>query len=167
MKSILAGLFFLASVAVSAQEDARIDHHFGNLMGTWKLQTDKGVVYEKWERVNDTLLSGSSYMVKDGQQIPSEELRIVLRKGKFYYEPIALNQNNNERISFAQKAVTKTKEKPMGNEPHTLVTVVFGDPEHDYPKYIRYTITASSLKVRIGNDEELKEGIDYVFTKEK
>ena len=77
------------------------------LEGKW--QTESGDVYEKWQFVNDTMISGINYHFieveeekgeMEEQLIIDEVMHIISREKKFYYTIFALSQNQGKEVEF-------------------------------------------------------------------
>jgi len=58
-----------------SKEDVTIND-FNWLVGTWKRETRKGMLFESWKIVNDSLLSGFSYGVSGSDTTLLETLSI-------------------------------------------------------------------------------------------
>lgn len=107
------------------------------LIGTWENKTQKGSIYETWQKIDDTELSGKSYVLRGKDTIIFENIRIAERQGNLLYIPSVKNQNNGQPVSFTL------------NE-SSLNTFVFKNTEHDFPQVISYNkITPDSLLAEI------------------
>jgi hypothetical protein len=103
------------------------------MVGTWKINTGKGYVVEKWRAINDSTLSGKSFFVKAaGDSVVQESLELVLRKGQWTYISTVNGQNNNQPVSF--KIIFL-----RGSE------FICENPQHDYPQRIAYRRMKDSL----------------------
>lgn len=106
------------------------------LIGTWEQKTDKGPVYESWQRISNVELSGKSFMTKDKDTIILETIRLTQEQNGLYYIPTVKNQNTGLPVRFVLKSLS---DKQM----------VFENPRHDFPQIISYS--------RIGTDSLIAE----------
>ena len=111
---------------------------FNILKGKWKLDNDKFVLIEEWEKINDTTFTGLSYTLNGDKKNISEKLYLL--------------KLNHHIVYIAQP----------GNNSPTLFTLVssdssrfvFENKEHDFPqKIIYHFITDSILNASIEGDE--------------
>ncbi|MFL9483421.1 DUF6265 family protein [Chitinophagaceae bacterium LWZ2-11] len=96
------------------------------LIGTWENKTPKGSIYESWIKISKNEFSGKSYAMKEKDTIIFETIRLVQEDGSLFYIPTVKNQNDGLPIRFALKIVSDT-------------TLVFENPQHDFPQIISYT----------------------------
>lgn len=140
-------LFAVCSNAANAQSK-----EFGWLKGTWKLK-DKNV-YEAWTIASDgKSLEGISYRVTKNDTVITEQIKLVYKDGSFHYVPDVAG--DQPAIDFI---ITS----------HTSDSFVAENPEHDFPKLIRYKWTNINQRQLI---EAAIEGngkvIPYTFEKLK
>jgi|GEM_PF-3331111 len=122
-----------------------------NLAGnTYVEERDNLIIYEKWLRVSGSTLEGSSiYIDKESNDTTfKEELRIVEMLGEVYY--IACIGSNDNLVSFKLQGDDKNNDN--SNNSNNDQKYMFLNPEHDFPKYINYTIRNDSLIVVIGDN---------------
>ena len=105
------------------------------LEGTWRMQHDEYEMYEKWTKVNDSLLTAVSYRVDEKDTIREEEITLKFSNGKVTYSPRVFNQNNGEEIDFL-----------LGNISGR--SYCFLNPGHDFPQSICYNIV-SDMNVEV------------------
>lgn len=103
-----------------------------SLAGTWKMETAKAVLYESWEKLNDSTLKSRSYNVKDKDTVWLEEAELVKRGGRISYIPVVQEQNNNEPVVFI---LTKTEKN----------IYTFENAAHDFPQRIVYALPQNNL----------------------
>ncbi|HOY12444.1 MAG TPA: DUF6265 family protein [Saprospiraceae bacterium] len=96
------------------------------LIGTWENKTSRGSMYESWNKLNDSVLSGKSYIINEKDTIVFETIQIVQEENKLFYIPTVKNQNGNLPIRFAGKNITENQ-------------LIFENPDHDFPQIISYT----------------------------
>jgi hypothetical protein len=150
MKVMRIVLIILTCVALGPSLFAQ-QKEFGWLIGTWKLK-DKNS-FEHWTYdENQKVLRGISYRVKNTADTTiTEEIVIKYQSNSFYYIPdVAGGQGP---VEFK---VTK----------HDATTFVAENPEHDFPKIIRYKFVRK-------NNEDINEAsiegngktISYTFVR--
>ncbi|MBK8635198.1 MAG: hypothetical protein IPN72_17185 [Saprospiraceae bacterium] len=96
------------------------------LIGTWENKTSRGSMYESWNKLNDSVLSGKSYIINEKDTIVFETIQIVQEENRLFYIPTVKNQNNNLPVRFAGKNITENQ-------------LTFENPDHDFPQIISYT----------------------------
>jgi hypothetical protein len=103
---------------------------FSWLIGTWKV-TDKNM-FETWSRAGDhKSLNGTSYKVSASDTTVLEQTRIVFKQNSFYY--IADVSGNQAPVNFAITWFDG-------------VSFVAENPQHDFPKVIRYKLVRTEGK---------------------
>lgn len=118
-------------------------------LGTWKTAIKGRKIYEVWQRINDTVYAGRSFEVKGNDTIVQETMELRDIRYEIYYILTVKGQNQNKAISF--------KLTDLGHGPGT-----FENPEHDFPKVIRYKIiSADSLVVFISGKMNGKDDTIY------
>jgi len=95
------------------------------LLGTWEFNSDNGMQYENWEKTNDTLFTGKSYQLVEGDTIVFEKIKLQLIDSVLYYVALVQNQNDNKEVQF--RYLGKEEEK-----------YIFENKEHDFPQQIIY-----------------------------
>ena len=101
------------------------------LLGNWK--TIKGTsTYESWKAENDTLYTGTGYRLYGTDTIISEYLKLVKRGDRFIYSASVPDQNKGRTVSFWLVS-------------NTADSIVFENPNHDFPNRITY--------MKIGSDK--------------
>ena len=101
---------------------------FNWLQGSWQMQTRRGIIVEKWAVANDSSYAGESKMIRaDGTEIPLEKIELAFRNGNYYYIPTVKNQNGEQPVEFKITSLSETG-------------FVAENPQHDFPKRIRYTL---------------------------
>jgi len=106
------------------------------LIGTWN-DTIHGI-YEHWDKAGNQQLKGFSYEIRNGKKVISEYIEIDIKENKLVYTVSVINQNNEKPVSFVLST--------------TDSVYTFVNPDHDFPKYIRYSIISNNyLKATVGN----------------
>ena len=118
------------------------------LIGSWENNTPEGLLIEKWAPLNDSVLSGISYVTKGADTLFSETMKLELKGDKLLYIPTVKDQNNAMPVIFTSTSITNNE-------------MIFENPTHDYPKKIIYRqITPDSLVAEVSaivNGKEKKE----------
>lgn len=100
------------------------------LEGQW--QEAPGIGYrEVWKR-NRSGLKGAGYMHSGGTFSKTESLAIVIRDSTLVYQATVPDQNEGRTINFSISASSDS-------------TLVFINPDHDFPNVIAYRFLSDSL----------------------
>jgi hypothetical protein len=145
MKLPLLILFIFMAYASDAQAQSLDAYTW--LTGTWK---QKGNIFEKWVfNVDRTALAGTGFKIsKQGDTTVLEKIVIRFEKGDFYY--VADAAQNTAPVWF--KIVETTPQYFLAE-----------NPEHDFPKYIRYQrIGEKKLRATVGAGKQI---VTFNFTK--
>ena len=128
------------------------------IAGVWSMpvgdKPEDGFIIESWIKVNDTLYSGRSYKVIDGDSTLTETIQLILKGTDLFYIPTVQAQNNQQPVSFRL-----TRQEGM--------KFTFENPEHDFPTTIVYEFrNDSTLKASISGtiNSELKT-MDFEYTR--
>lgn len=115
------------------------------MLGNWESKTEEGILYERWNALNDSTYYGHAFAISlDGDTTFSENARVILRNGQIIY---SVTVNNAETTDF------------------TLVDIeeqaVFENINHDYPQRIIYkNISSDSLFARIEGTVDGKDNFE-------
>jgi hypothetical protein len=93
------------------------------VLGKWQVNDSNN--YEEWVKVNDGLLQGKGYKIRDNRTIVNETIEISLSGNEVFYIPTVMNQNAGVPVEF--KLVSKS-----------ATEIVFENKEHDFPQRIIY-----------------------------
>jgi hypothetical protein len=111
------------------------------LAGQWEGIHGSGVYHEEWEIVNETVMKGRAYLIKKGEIINNELLKIHCDETGLYYT--ADVSHNSAPVSFKMTS-------------SGINVNVFENPSHDFPQKITYEINENvSLKATV---EAVKDG---------
>ena len=130
---------------------------FNWLIGTWKMNTQRGVIHEKWNAFNDSTLTGESTITRHtGETFLQEKLELAFRGKDYYYIPATQGQNNNQPVPFR---ITSHSEKGFVAE----------NPEHDFPKRIIYNrVNKDSIHAYIDGGPDLPaKRADFYYSRVK
>jgi hypothetical protein len=149
-KIVFIAVLFLTSTLLHAQKA----DSFKWMEGSWKINTGKGIIVEKWKMVNDSTLAGKSFFVKEGKDtIPQETIELSFRNGSWSYIPTVIGQNNNQPVEFRiifQKGTEFIAENPA----------------HDFPQRIAYRRIKDQLFANIEgkrNGKYGKQNFDFIL----
>lgn len=125
---------------------------FGWLVGTWKVK-DK-MVFERWKPARDgKALEGFSFRVKGTDTIAMEQIRFVYEGNSFHYIPDLAGDQPPVDFKLTQ---------------HNAQGFVAENPQHDFPKIIRYKLirkeNADVIEASIEGDGKV---IPYHFERVK
>lgn len=138
MKLLLCILFIptLFTSLKQVQDNKKFFQQLYALQGTWQMNTSKGVLYEGWQKINDTLLQGGSYKIKEHDTIFLERVSLKHTVDGIFYVPV-VEENNMQQVNFKLTSYNNN-------------SFVFENPEHDFPKRVIYEIvSADSLHAYI------------------
>ena len=117
------------------------------LLGVWEGIQGSGIYHEEWRKLNDNSLEGRAYLLKKGEIVNPENLRIVIEDGEVYY--VADVSHNEAPVRFRMTSSSDT-------------ILVFENPSHDFPQKITYDLAEEGwLKAiieaeREGNDRRVE-----------
>jgi hypothetical protein len=137
---------------IGCQPSQAQQKEFGWLVGKWKLKEKN--VFEEWKISSDKkTLEGLSYRIKDGDTTVTERLLIKFEQPFFFYISDVAENPAPVKFKIAQYNVDK---------------FLAENPEHDFPKAIRYKL------IRKDNQDFIEAAIEgdgrvipYNFSKVK
>jgi hypothetical protein len=104
----------------------------GWILGSWYMDTPDGVISEEWSKADDSTYTGFGMMQSPkGDTLFSEHLKVSDRNGVLWYIPRVSNQNDGKEVLFKETAASAD-------------SIVFENPEHDFPQRIVYHKTSDS-----------------------
>jgi hypothetical protein len=117
------------------------------LEGTWASGDSIGFSGEAWTKANSKLLLGEGLFNMPDNSIMIEELSIHISGDKMYYSAIVPDQNEGREVSFMATYIGAD-------------SLVFENPEHDYPKKIIYSLNhEKQLEVHIIGEDDAEANI--------
>ena len=120
------------------------------LEGTWKMENQE--MYEHWELKDDGTMKGHSYRMNNGEKTVTENLEIRLADDKVIYTATVLNQNEGKGIDFTLSQADS-------------LSYSFENPEHDFPKVIKYQ-KRSETEIYVQVSDGGEKGFAYVMKKQ-
>lgn len=122
------------------------------LLGTWTDSSKMGKATETWHKENDSTYTAESFIVSQKDTIFYEQVKLEQRNNEIHCVIKTKGQNDNEAVSFKLRS---------GN----AETLVFENPQHDFPTQITYTkIGSDSLYAEISGlskGQEKKVGFPF------
>jgi hypothetical protein len=153
MKLLMNISFIILLIStVSSQENTKFPYW---LEGTWEIESDFGFSYERWEKMNDSLLIGKAYRMFDDDTVIFDNMRIIHKSNGIFLEMTAARQAQQEIALFKlqQPAVDLWK---------------FENPEVEFPKNINYhKKDENSVYVWTETDMADVECVDFVMKRKK
>lgn len=149
--SILLGSIFLLS-ACSTNEETDVNS-LKWMLGKWQSNTEEGVLFEEWKKVNDSTYSGHAYAISpEGDTTFSETAQISETNGSITY---SVTVNEETTTDFA---LVDNQER-----------AVFENVDHDFPQRIIYQkLAKDSLFARIeGTVDGEDQFEEYRYVKSK
>jgi hypothetical protein len=140
---MLAVCFIVVYTTLNAQQK-----EFSWLVGTWKVK-DKNI-FESWTAAKDgKTLEGTAYRMKGPDTLVTEEVRFTYESGSFHYIPDVAGDQGAVDFKITQ---------------HNSSGFVAENPQHDFPKLIRYKFIRKEnrdmIEASIEGDGQV---IPYVF----
>src|SRR6476620_8959519 len=157
MKKATALLIVLATLASCKKNENTNKLHVADwLIGSWENQMEEGRLTETWEKVNDSLYSGKSYLIKDKDTLDNEVIHLMQKGNDLFYIPIVKGQNNDQPVVFSSTSASASQ-------------MVFVNPKHDFPQKITYRkVNNDSLVAEIsGLDQGRSARETYPMSRKK
>jgi len=131
MKTIYPIILFLFFTApASAQWTYKDFNRLRHMAGAWEMKTDKGFLQEKWERVNDSTLSGKSYKIERGVSILDENMTLIFSGKEIVFSATVQHKNKGLPVYFKLIRIDGGK-------------FIFENKEHDFPTQVIYQVKSS------------------------
>lgn len=97
--------------------------HLDKFQGAWKMNTSEMVMTERWQKTNDTLWEGKSFIVKEGKEELEETVQLILQNQTVSY---------NVKRKGVGTPVAFTLVKQEGDK------FIFENKANDFPQQIIY-----------------------------
>ena len=132
MKKSLFAILVAISFHSFAQDAVADFKKLLSMEGNWSMQTKRGITYESWVKINDSVLAGKSYrLINTMDTLLLEEVQLVRKGSNIFYIPVVQGQNDLLPVTF--KLISTEKD-----------IFVFDNPEHDFPQKINYELPKSN-----------------------
>ncbi len=127
---------------IKSTSKTKTENQFDKLVGVWEMvakeSNNERKFREEWEKANDSTFYGSAYLLGSDAS------------DRFNTELLRLNRYKNTWYLHAQLA--KQNKVVFTNTVAESSTLLFENPEHDFPKYIKYTwLDDQKFEVEIGD----------------
>lgn len=124
-------------------------------IGEWENRSGEGDFVENWKKVNDSLYMGESFFIVKGDTVFAEKVALVDIYGKMSYNVSVVGQNENEAVPFTMTSISDE-------------SVIFENPEHDFPSKITYNrVAPDSLVAEISGTKGGKPASELFKMKRK
>jgi hypothetical protein len=139
---VFLGCFACIGVKENKQEQVVQLDTLQWMTGRWEMQTDGGILSEEWRKINDSVYSGTSFMISGGDTLFSEKISLTRAGNELHYIPVVSGQNDGKPVIFRFTSA-------QGGQ------WVFENPAHDFPQQIIYAHPHpdSLVAVIMGNDK--------------
>src|SRR5690349_2377956 len=67
--------------------------------GAWRMNSKKGIIFERWIKVNDKELKGQDFEVKGKDTVLQERVQLIEKDNKIFYIPVK-KENGNKPVPF-------------------------------------------------------------------
>lgn len=135
-----------------------IDNDFEKLhllVGTWRMRSANGSLYESWKKMNDSAFAGCTYKVSGVDTVVLEQVNLIKKGASIQYIPLAKGQNNNQPVVFTLSRTEKG-------------IYTFENTAHDFPQRIVYTLPQGN-SMHAGIEGEINgkfRKVDYNYTRD-
>ena len=149
---LLVNLLILSPSYAVAQSCGSLDD-INWLLGDWASYDDEKVTTESWKRIGPQTFEGSGEIRSrsDAQVLSLESLRLVEMSGVIFY--VAKVSHNEYPVPFKLTSCSKD-------------SVVFENPNHDFPQRLEYRwISLNLLVVEVSGKDG--KGFQIRFTREE
>lgn len=144
------GLIFISTVHTQNHSLSSLNW----MLGKWKSETVNRVTTETWYSLSPTTFQGRGISISQssGDTLFVEDLWLIETGGEIFY--IAKVDENEFPVSFKLAALAQ-------------YTVIFSNPEHDYPQRISYSLSENGeLFATVVGMKDGKEGkLELKFVK--
>jgi hypothetical protein len=106
--------------------------HMHWLAGTWKSVNKNEISYEIWEKENDTLMRGRSFVMVDKDTVFSERLQIVQRGRDLFYIPSVRDQNKGQAVPFKFMEFNKGEFNFVNKDHDFPQRIIYKNPQPDF-----------------------------------
>lgn len=144
-------------VTTAVEEPTRTDAlaQYRELVGEWIDSTSiaEHTCFERWTMEGDSAISGFGHVLAAGDTVFIEDLRLSAMNGVVTYSARVGSQNNGSWVPFT--AV------PTGPD-----TLMFENPDHDFPQCITYARTPNGWDVSVtGSERGIDRSEHFRFTR--
>lgn len=123
-------IFLFIVIFASHESYSQVSKQFTDLqllLGTWGMQTKKGMLYERWQKLNDSTLVSQSYKVNGADTVFLERVQLVRRGRSMQYVATVSDENGGKSVTFSLVKLENN-------------TYVFENAQHDFPQRVIYSL---------------------------
>jgi hypothetical protein len=126
------------------------------LEGLWRMDKPNGALFEEWKKINNELLQGRSFILKENDTIVLEQIRLAKEGDEVFYIPSVKDQNSGQPVTFTMLSSKKNQ-------------FTFENKSHDFPQRIIYRfVNNDSVVARIEGVVKGKEKwSEFYYTRVK
>lgn len=126
------------------------------LEGLWKMETNRGAIYEEWQTKSNNKMTGRSYRINNTDTMVMERIELYREGNDIVYSPVVSNQNNQQAVTFKLISITDGR-------------YVFENKAHDFPQRVIYKIVSKdAVHARIeGIRNGQERGSDFRYSRVK
>jgi len=117
------------------------------LIGTWGHTSRDGTLLEIWDKANDTLYKAKSYFIIETDTVFAENVDLGESNGKLTY---TVSVKGEKPVPFVMTSIDDK-------------TMVFENPEHDFPSKITYTKVNNDSLVAVISGKENGKAASQTF----
>jgi len=133
------GAFLLPMDSTAAKPAKGIDG-LKWMAGSWKGDHDGGLIEEHWTAPNGRSMIGMS--------------RLVIGERTAFFEFLRIEERPDGSIVYLAQPRGRAPAVPFTMTSCEVGSAVFENPDHDYPKVIRYSLSAENVLTAITEGEE-------------
>jgi hypothetical protein len=150
---LIAFIVLLSALSCQHNRTSPYDSKLQLLEGEW--EEAPGIGYrETWQRTGRKMI-GAGFMHAGDSFSQVEELGITITDSTLIYHAIVFNQNAGEQINFYLKHFSDS-------------TLVFENPQHDFPNSIAYQfINDSLLTIIVESFSDSTAGFEFTLKKSR
>ena len=140
-RAILNCLLTLTAPLSGQLENPRVEQ-LAWMAGCWELTSPQRTVHEQWTKPAGQTMLGVGRTVRDGKTVEHEFIVIKIQGGRLAYEA---HPSGQAQATFLATQVTES-------------SVVFENPDHDFPQRVGYQRRGDSLQAWIDGAQNGRTG---------
>lgn len=147
LTAVLIALLFVTSCQQEKSKEEQLKD-FDWISGDWRRTNEQPgkETFEYWSKESDKLYTGMACTLQAGDTTFRENLKILRRKGAWYLD---VTGTDEKTVSFQ---IMSVREKGLSAE----------NPDHEFPKYIKYGLKGGQLEASIADDNN---EIEFIYQK--
>jgi hypothetical protein len=157
MKQLLYTILLTVCYTFALQAQTFTEANFKplhGLVGTWKMETARGSLFETWQLSSAHQLAGKSFRIRNTDTVLLEQVDLSFKDGNILYIPVVRGQNNEQPVIF--RLISNTGDQ-----------YIFENKEHDYPQRVIYKIVSKdAVHARIEGTKNGKAmSSDFIYSR--